>query len=189
MLNPVPDPRLSSHRHPSRSAGPVSATGLSRSELRNALRAIAAAAFSTPAGKLHSRRRGSAAVVLARQSAMYLAHVVFSLSYSEIGRIFNRERTTVRHACRCVEQRREDPATDAIFQELENACAALHHDDFGSKIMNVIDFRKLEHDVVRPCFARRSELREGGKPRRAFRHHGRDFVALIRGSPPPAFAD
>jgi hypothetical protein len=174
MLNPVPDPRLSPHRHPRRSARLVSATGLSRSELRNALRTIVATAFSMPAGKLHSRRRGSAAVVLARQSAMYLAHVVFSLSYSEIGRIFNRERTTVRHACRCVEQRREDPATDAIFHELENACAALHHDDFGSirsKIMNVIDFRKLEHDVVRPCFARRSELREGGKPPRAFRHH------------------
>jgi hypothetical protein len=161
MLGPVPDPRLSPRRHRHRNTRPVSAVGLSRSELRDALRAIAAAAFSMPRGKLHSRRRGSAAVALARQSAMYLAHVVFSLSYSEIGRIFNRERTTVRHACRCVEQRREDPATDAIFQELENACAALHHDDFASirsKIVNVIDSLKLEHDVVR-------------QPPRAFRHH------------------
>ena len=50
----------------------------------------------------------------------------------------------------------------------------LDHDDFGSlrpKIMNVIDPNTLEHDVVRPSFARRSGLREGGKPLRTFRHH------------------
>jgi chromosomal replication initiation ATPase DnaA len=56
---------------------------------------------------------------------MYLAHVSFGLSYSEIGRAFGRDRTTAAHACQLIEDRRDDPAVDAVLGALENACAAL----------------------------------------------------------------
>jgi chromosomal replication initiation ATPase DnaA len=90
--------------------------------VRQVLQATAAT-FSVPIRKLRARRRGNAAVVFARQCAMYLAHVVLGLSYSEIGRIFRRERTTARHACRLVEERREEPAIDRTLEKLERACA------------------------------------------------------------------
>ena len=65
------------------------------------------------------------AAAFARQSAMYLAHVSFGLSFSEIGRAFGRDRTTAAHACRLIEDRRDDPAVDAVLGQLESACCAL----------------------------------------------------------------
>jgi hypothetical protein len=56
---------------------------------------------------------------------MYLAHVTLGLSYSEIGRAFGRDRTTAAHACRLVEERRDDPAIDAMLTSLESVCSTL----------------------------------------------------------------
>ncbi|MGZ8330820.1 MAG: helix-turn-helix domain-containing protein [Rhodoplanes sp.] len=56
---------------------------------------------------------------------MYLAHVSFGANYSEIGRAFGRDRTTAAHACRVVEERRDDPGLDAILEQLERDCSAL----------------------------------------------------------------
>ena len=67
----------------------------------------------------------STALAFARQSAMYLAHVSFGLSYAEVGRAFGRDRTTAAYACRLIEDRRDDPAIDAVLGSLENACGAL----------------------------------------------------------------
>jgi hypothetical protein len=64
-------------------------------------------------------------VAFSRQSAMYLAHVAFALSFSEIGVAFGRDRTTAAHACRLVEERRDDPAIDTMLGSLETACSAL----------------------------------------------------------------
>ncbi|MGI9415810.1 MAG: helix-turn-helix domain-containing protein [Hyphomicrobiales bacterium] len=66
-----------------------------------------------------SRRR--ARVAFARQVAMYLAHVSFGLTYTDIGRCFDRDRTTVAHACRLVEDRRDAPSLDAALDYLEAA--------------------------------------------------------------------
>ena len=85
----------------------------------------AAAAFAVPVGEIGAASRRSSSVALARQSAMYLAHVAFGLSLSEVGRGFRRDRTTAAHACRLIEQRREDPAVDAVLGGLEGACATL----------------------------------------------------------------
>jgi hypothetical protein len=84
-----------------------------------------AAAFAVPVGEIGAASRRSSYVALARQCAMYLAHVAFGLSYSEVGRAFGRDRTTAAHACRLIEERRDDAAVDAVMGALEGACAAL----------------------------------------------------------------
>lgn len=80
-----------------------------------------AAAFAVPIHDLRMASRGAAPIAFARQSAMYLAHVVLGLSYSDVGRTFGRDRTTAAHACRLVEERREDPWIDATLGALEQA--------------------------------------------------------------------
>ncbi len=84
-----------------------------------------AAAFAVPVGGLISETRCTTTIALARQSAMYLAHVTFGLTYAEVGRGFGRDRTTVAYACRMIEERRDDPAIDAVLALLEKACDAL----------------------------------------------------------------
>lgn len=72
------------------------------------------------------RRRDRAGdVALARQIAMYLTHVAFGLTLSEVGRIFLRDRTTVAHACAAIEDLRDDPSFDRALFALENALIRL----------------------------------------------------------------
>jgi chromosomal replication initiation ATPase DnaA len=87
--------------------------------------AAVAASFAVPIDELRAHTRCRADVAFARQSAMYLAHVVLGLSYSAVGSLFARDRTTAAHACRLVEERRDDPATDRLLFMLEEICADL----------------------------------------------------------------
>jgi hypothetical protein len=90
------------------------------------LTAIATAAvFAVPVGEIAAATRRSSDIALARQSAMYLSHVAFGLSLSEVGRGFGRDRTTAAHACRLVEERRDDPTFDAVLGGLEVVCLRL----------------------------------------------------------------
>jgi len=82
--------------------------------------AAVAAAFIVPIGELRATTRRPRQIAFARQSAMYLAHVAFGLSYTEVGRAFDRDRTTAAHACRLVEDRRVDPGLDARLASLEH---------------------------------------------------------------------
>ena len=99
--------------------------------LRNAqdlgclLEIATAAVFDVPLDELHAPTRGAAPVAFARQIAIYLAHVVFGLSYREAGGLFNRDRTTAAHACRLVEDRRDDPVIDDRLDMLEDLCIAV----------------------------------------------------------------
>jgi chromosomal replication initiation ATPase DnaA len=52
---------------------------------------------------------------------MYLAHTRLGLPFAKTGRLFHRDRTTARHACRQVEDRREDPRVDSLLECLERA--------------------------------------------------------------------
>lgn len=63
--------------------------------------------------------RGNAEVSQGRQIAMYLMHTSLSLSYSEIAEAFSRDRTTVSHACRQIEDQRDDCDLNAMLCELE----------------------------------------------------------------------
>jgi hypothetical protein len=85
-----------------------------------------AAAFAIPVGELiSSTTRRTASIAFARQSAMYLAHVTFGLTYSQVARAFGRDRTTAAHACQLIEERRDDPAVEAVLGSLEHACGKL----------------------------------------------------------------
>ncbi len=84
-----------------------------------------AAAFAVPVGELRATTRRSSYVALARQSAMYLSHVAFGVNLSEVGRAFGRDRTTAAHACRLIEDRRDDPAVEMVLTSLEDACRML----------------------------------------------------------------
>jgi chromosomal replication initiation ATPase DnaA len=86
--------------------------------------AVAAVAH-VPAEKLRSPLRGRRRIALARQTAMYLAHVVFGLTLTRVGICFGRDRTTVRHACALIEDRRDDPALEFALSALEAGLRAL----------------------------------------------------------------
>ncbi len=84
-----------------------------------------AAAFAVSVVELRAPSRRTQTVAFARQSAMYLAHVVLGLNYSATGLLFHRDRTTAAHACQVVEDRRDDPAIDRLMQRLEDVCSDL----------------------------------------------------------------
>ena len=83
--------------------------------------AAVAATFTVPIGELNAPTRRRASVALARQSAMYLAHVALGLNFTEVGRAFGRDRTTAAHACRRIEDRRGRPGLETALAELEHA--------------------------------------------------------------------
>lgn len=83
--------------------------------------AVVASAFQVHLAEMQAPTRGSAPVALARQVALYLVHVGYGLTFTRTGKLFGRDRTTVAHACRAVEERREDPDFDACLDYLEIA--------------------------------------------------------------------
>jgi Bacterial dnaA protein helix-turn-helix len=89
-------------------------------------------AFLVPPKELGATTRRNAQTAHARQVAMYLAHVGFGLSYVEAGLMFGRDRTTVAHACRRVEYRREDARFDASLDCLEHTLRARVHGVYGA---------------------------------------------------------
>lgn len=96
-----------------------------RSEVRKILlETIVSDVFDISFRDMRRASRGRANVALARQVAMYLAHVQFGLTLTEVGRVFGRDRTTVAHACAVVEDRRDNPAFDYMLELLERVVAA-----------------------------------------------------------------
>lgn len=98
-----------------RPAGAVAADAA----LCRSIECAAAAVFAVPLTQLRAPTRGAPRVALARQAAMYLAHVTFALSHRRIATLFRRERTTVAHACRTVEDRRDEVWLEARLRRLE----------------------------------------------------------------------
>jgi Bacterial dnaA protein helix-turn-helix len=75
--------------------------------------------------QLLAQGRGTGDTARARQIAMYLLHTSLSASYGEVARAFGRDRTTVSHACRLIEDMRDDPRHDALLCRLEAVLAAV----------------------------------------------------------------
>jgi chromosomal replication initiation ATPase DnaA len=92
---------------------------------REAIEQAVVQVFGIAYKDLRRTTRGRAKVALARQVAMYLAHVGCGLSLTETGRLFERDRTTVAHACGVIEDRRDDPIFDRALDLLEWAVPAL----------------------------------------------------------------
>jgi chromosomal replication initiation ATPase DnaA len=95
------------------------------SRVRWAIESAVAAVFEVGVEDLRGRTRGSARTAFARQVAMYLAHVGCGVSLTEVGHLFERDRTTVAHACGLVEDRRDDPDFDYRLNHLERAVSCL----------------------------------------------------------------
>jgi chromosomal replication initiation ATPase DnaA len=98
---------------------------LRRAALARLAEVAVAAVTRLPAQSLRSASRGRQPVALARQMAMYLAHVAFGLSFTRIGICFGRDRTTVRHACALIEDHRDDPALELALTAIEAGLLAL----------------------------------------------------------------
>jgi chromosomal replication initiation ATPase DnaA len=82
-------------------------------------------AFGIDLPTLISDRRGRAPVAFARQVAIYLSHVHLRMSLTVAARLFRRDRTTAGHACRRVEDRRDDPEVDRRIEAVATALEGL----------------------------------------------------------------
>ena len=82
---------------------------------------LAAYAFGADGADMMCATRGAAHAAFVRQAAMYLAHVAFEMSLSRVAYAFERDRSTVAHACRVIEDKRDDDDFDARIGALEEA--------------------------------------------------------------------
>ena len=105
--------------------GPRTGVGLGTSRVRWAIESAVAAVFEVGIEELRAPTRGSARAVFARQVAMYLAHVGCGVSLTEVRHLFERDRTTVAHACGLIEDKRDDPDFDYRLDHLERTVSSL----------------------------------------------------------------
>lgn len=94
----------------------------SPSQICRMIAACVAFDFGLDAMALEAPGRGTQRVAFARQVAMYLAHVGFGVGFEAIGRAFRRDRTTIAHACRVIEDARDDIWFDCRVATLELIC-------------------------------------------------------------------
>ena len=94
-------------------------------ELRLILEETVTRVFDVELDLIRLPTRGRAKVAIARQVGMYLAHVACGLSLTDAGELFERDRTTAAHACRIVEERRENADFDRALQLMENVTKVL----------------------------------------------------------------
>ena len=84
---------------------------------------LTAYALNVPLQKVLAGRRDQRAA-LARQAAMYVSHVAFGISMARVASAFGRDRSTVGHACRLMEDRRDDARFDRWMDALERSAEA-----------------------------------------------------------------
>ncbi len=60
-----------------------------------------------------------------RQIAMYVCHVALRIPQADVAHAFGRDRTTVRHACQAVEDRRDDVVYDDFVAAVERLAIAV----------------------------------------------------------------
>lgn len=88
---------------------------------RRMLVSLVGSALDIDAAQLCGAGRGTARAAYARHVALYLAHTTLGFTYTEAGGLFGRDRTTAAHACRRIEDHREDPRVDRFVECLERA--------------------------------------------------------------------
>ncbi len=93
--------------------------------LRRALEAAVAPALAVARARLWAGARARPIEVLARQIAMYLAHVGLGMTFAEVARLFARDPKTVARACAQVEDRRDCATFDRSLELLEGALCLL----------------------------------------------------------------
>ena len=106
----------------SRLSGQGFASGIAKrrpASMRAIIERTVADVFEIDCDYLRMPTRGQAPVALARQVAMYIAHVGYQISLTDVGAMFNRDRTTVSHACEVVEKRRDDARFDQAIDLID----------------------------------------------------------------------
>ena len=86
---------------------------------------LVAQAYGVTIDEIRAATRRTSQAAFARQIAMYLAHVVFSLSFGDIAGAFARDRSTVCHAIQRIEAMREDADLDRTLGWLETLLRAV----------------------------------------------------------------
>jgi chromosomal replication initiation ATPase DnaA len=94
--------------------------------------AVVAHLYDVSMDDLFAATRRGAKAAFARQVVMYLMHVVYGLSLTEVAAQFRRDRTTVSHACHRVEDLRDDAVLDRQLSQLENLLRQAVHIEVGS---------------------------------------------------------
>lgn len=84
--------------------------------------------------------RGKADICLARQIAMYLMHTVFSCPYHRVAAFFGRDRTTISHACKLIEDARDDVDFDRRLEVMENLLVS------ARTLLEMTDLKGGEHE-------------------------------------------
>ncbi|MFN4184378.1 MAG: helix-turn-helix domain-containing protein [Hyphomonas sp.] len=80
--------------------------------------ALVAYALGLKAEVVLSAERGNPVHARARHIAMYLAHTACGMSLARVARAFGRDRSTVSHGCRIIEDYREDADFDIWIEQL-----------------------------------------------------------------------
>ncbi|MEM9842903.1 MAG: helix-turn-helix domain-containing protein [Pseudomonadota bacterium] len=86
---------------------------------------LVAYAMEVKAADILSPDRGPREMVRARQIAMYLSHVGLGMSLSRVAIAFERDRSTVAHACHRIEELRDEASFDAWLEALEEGLATV----------------------------------------------------------------
>ena len=86
---------------------------------------MVASSFETTAERLLRCDRGNARIARARHVSIYLMHTFLSVPITEIANIYGKDRTTVAHACRVIEDLRDTPAFDDRIIELESTISTV----------------------------------------------------------------
>ena len=98
--------------------------GVSKSRARDAAKArlsadIVGYALGAARAEIFADDKGSPDAVFARQVAMYLCYTAFEISLARVAVAFERDRSTVSHACHRIEDRRDEPQFDQWIESLE----------------------------------------------------------------------
>lgn len=80
--------------------------------------ALVAYALGLKVKTVLSQERGNPVHARARHIAMYLAHTACGMSLARVARAFGRDRSTVSHGCRIIEDYREDADFDTWIEQL-----------------------------------------------------------------------
>ena len=105
-------PRQTRHSDPARLAN--------QAHQANIVIAAVSLEFGLTELNLTSPRKQSTRIRFARQVAMYLVHVVYELNHTHIANLFHKDRSTVSHACKVIEDSRDDHVFDRKLIRLEN---------------------------------------------------------------------
>jgi chromosomal replication initiation ATPase DnaA len=111
----------------SHSGGHCARSGLKEkhAQIAEMIGGVVACSLRVPPGDMFAQTRCHAHTALARQIAIYLLHTGMGLSLNQVAPLFKRDRTTAAHACRRIEELRDDNQMDVLLCHLERGVDAL----------------------------------------------------------------